>query len=189
MLKTFLALSVLIAPAFPALAQSSPFGAGLKLGVPARDAYRVFPLPTFAPFGANAKQFTFGPYVELRLPGNNAVEVDALYRSHEFLGAAGMESASSWEFPVLMKHRIGSRLIKPYFEGGVTLSRLSDITVINLKNRGNYGLVVGGGFEINFLFLRLSPELRYSAYAFKTLDQANAESRRGQLAVLFGIGF
>ena len=184
MIKTFLALSVL---AISASAQ--PVGMGLKLGVPANEAYKVLPFPTFAAFNATGQRFTFGPYVELRLPAGMAVEVDALHRNHEFLTALGMQSASSWEFPILLKHRIGSHIIKPYFEGGVTLSRISDVTVINLANRGNYGLVVGGGLEFKFLFLRLSPELRYSAYAFKTLDQPAAESRRGQLAVLFGFGF
>jgi hypothetical protein len=186
LLKTFLAIFVLAGAAPLAWGQ---LGVGLKLGVPASDAYKLLPLPAFSPFNAKAQPFTFGPYVELRLPANMAIEVDALRRSHEFLTAAGMETASSWEFPVLLKHRIGSRLIRPYFEGGVTLSRLSDVTVVNLKNRGNYGLVVGGGFEIKLLFLRLAPELRYSAYAFRTLDQPEVQSRRGQLAVLFGIGF
>ena len=184
MRKTFLLVFVL---SIPAAAQ--PFGAGLKLGVPARDVYKVVPFPTFSPFDAKAQAFTFGPYVELRLPGNNAIEVDALRRSHEFLTAAGMETASSWEFPILWKHKIGSRLIKPYFEGGVTLSRISDVTTVNLSNRGNYGLVVGGGFEFNLLVFKVSPEIRYSAYAFKTLEDPNVTSRRGQLAVLFGIGF
>ena len=184
-LKTFLALSVLASGA--ALAQ--PFGVGLKLGVPATDAYKLVPIPTFSPFNAKAQPFTFGPYVELRLPGGNSIEVDALRRSHEFLSAAGMETASSWEFPILVKHRIGSQLIKPFFEGGVTLSRLSDVRVVNLSNRGNYGLVVGGGVEFNLLLLKISPELRYSAYAFKTIEHPDATSRRGQLAVLLGIGF
>lgn len=188
MLKTFLLISVL-ATFLTNAASAQPIGVGLKLGVPANEAYRVLPFPTFAAFNATGQRFTFGPYVELRLPANMAIEVDALHRDHEFLTALGMQSASSWEFPVLLKHRIGSHLIKPYFEGGVTLSRISDVTVINLSNRGNYGLVVGGGVEFKFLFLRLAPEVRYSAYAFKTLDQPAAEARRGQLAVLFGIGF
>jgi len=184
MLKTFLAVSVLTITCW-----GQPLGVGLKVGVPATDAYRVLPFPTFATFNATAKPFTWGPYLEFRLPANLAVEVDALHRNHEFLTAAGMETAQSWEFPILLKHRIGSHIIRPYFEGGVTLNHLTDVTVINLSNRSNYGLVVGGGLEFKFLFLRLAPELRYSAYAFKTLDQPNAESRRGQLAVLFSVGF
>jgi len=184
LIKTFLALIVLAVSV-----SAQPLGAGLKLGVPATDAYRLLPVPTFAVFNATAQPFTWGPYVELRLPAGMAVEVDALHRNHEFLTAAGMETAQSWEFPILLKHRIGSHIIKPYFEGGVTLSHLTDVTVVNLSNRSNYGLVVGGGVEFKFLFLRLAPELRYSAYAFKTLDQPLAESRRGQLAVLFSVGF
>jgi len=184
MIKTFLVFSVLAVAA-----SAQPFGVGLKVGVPATDAYRILPFPTFAVFDATAKPFTWGPYAELRLPAGMAVEVDALHRNHEFLTAAGMETAQSWEFPILLKHRIGSHIIKPYFEGGVTLSHLTDVTVVNLSNRSNYGLVVGGGLEFKFLFLRLAPELRYSAYAFKTLDQPLAESRRGQLAVLFSVGF
>ena len=168
---------------------AQPLGVGLKLGVPASDGYKVLPIPTFSPFNAKAQPFIFGPYVELRLPANTSIELDALRRSHEFLTAAGLQQASSWEFPLLLKHKIGKQLVKPFFEGGVSLSRLSDVTTVNFSNRTNYGLLVGGGLEFNLLILKISPELRYTAYALRTLDQPNVQSRRGQLAILLGIGF
>jgi hypothetical protein len=184
MRKTILGLFV-----FCGLAAAQPFGAGLKLGVPATDAFEVLPLPTFAPFSAGDRPFTFGPYVELRLPANLAIELDALYRSYTFRNADLREDASSWEFPVLVKHRFTSGLIRPYFEVGASFLRFSDISLQNLIHRTNYGPVVGGGFEINALLLKISPEIRYTWWGLKNFDGPGVETRRNQLTVLFGIGF
>jgi hypothetical protein len=184
MVKTLLLVCV-----FVSAAAAQPLGAGLKLGVPASDAYKLLPIPTFSPLNAKGQQFTFGPYIELRLPANNSIEVDALHKTHNFVGASASQSVSSWDFPIVWKHKIGSHLIKPYFEGGVNFSRLSDVVVLNLSNRSNFGLVVGGGVEINMLLLKISPEIRYTGYALRTLDEPNVQSKRNQVAILLGIGF
>lgn len=184
MTKILLLFSVLVSAA-----AAQPLGVGLKLGVPASDAYKLLPIPTFSPLNAKGQQFTFGPYIELRLPANNSIEVDALRRTHDFFGASGSQTVSSWDFPVVWKHKIGSHLIKPYFEGGVNFSRLSDVVVLNLSNRSNFGLVVGGGLEFNFLLVKISPEIRYTGYALRTVDEPNVQSKRNQVAILLGVGF
>src|SRR5689334_8552466 len=86
-----------------ALAQS--FGAGFKVGVPATDAFKVLPLPSPSIFSGDSPSYTIGPYIELRLPANMGVEVDALYRSYNFRANGIGASGSSWEFPFLIKHR------------------------------------------------------------------------------------
>jgi len=181
--KTF--LSFLVVAGF---ASAQPFGAGIKVGVPATDAFKVLPFPTFATFTARSPRITAGPYVELRLPAGMAVEVDALYRNYDFVNAGVATSASSWEFPVLLKHRISLPLVKPFFEGGVSFSRLSDINLASLNHRSNYGVVGGGGVEFNLLLIKVSPEIRYTGWAFRNFD-GQVQTRRNQLAVLFGFGF
>jgi hypothetical protein len=174
--KTFLGILF-----FAAAAYAQPVGFGLKLGVPATDAFKVIQAQSIA----DAQNLVWGPYLELHLPGGNSVEIDALRRRYSF-AAAG--TGSSWEFPVVLKHRIGQGMARPYFEGGAAFSRLSDIRLSTLQHRQNYGLVVGGGVEIKFLFLKLSPEVRYTAWAVRNFD-GGLQSNRNQLAVLMGFGF
>jgi hypothetical protein len=168
---------------------AQPLGAGLKIGVPATDAFKVFPLPTFAVFTAESPRYLVGPYVELRLPAKMAVEVDALYRSYDFRSAGVGASASSWEFPVLVKHRFFASPVRPYFEAGPSFSRLSDIKLSSLNHLSNYGIVVGGGLEFNLFLIKVSPEVRYTGWAFRNFDDPQIQSNRNQLAVLVGFGF
>jgi len=183
--KTF--LSLLVVAGF---ASAQPFGAGLKVGVPATDAYKVFPFPKPGTvFTAGSPRITAGPYVELRLPAGMAIEVDALYRNYDFLSAGVPTSASSWEFPVLLKHRISLPLVKPFFEGGVSFSQLSDLRGLSVNHHSNYGIVVGGGVEFHLLLIKVSPEIRYTGWAFRNFDSDLLQTKRNQLTVLFGIGF
>ncbi|MEI9811863.1 MAG: hypothetical protein WDO18_03955 [Acidobacteriota bacterium] len=176
MLRTILLVFVSAVAAW-----SQPLGAGLKLGVPAIDAFKVVNTQSTG----SSQAFVWGPYLELRLPGGNGIEIDALRRGLDF-GIFG--SGSSWEFPVVIKHRIGKGLVKPYFEGGAAFSRLSDIKFTTLQHRSNYGVVVGGGVEINLLLLKLTPEIRYTGWTFRNFD-GDLRTNKNQFTVLMGFGF
>jgi hypothetical protein len=176
MVKTFLSLFVLSLAAY-----AQPLGVGLKLGVPATEAFKVVQQQSLA----SSQNFVWGPYLELRLPGGNSVEIDALRRKYDFLTAG---TANTWEFPVVVKHRIGSHLIKPYFEAGAAFSRLSDIRLSTLQHRSNYGLVAGGGVEFNLLMFKVSPEVRWTGWGLRSFD-GGLQSNRNQFAVLMGFGF
>jgi hypothetical protein len=176
MFKTFLTVFVLATAAY-----AQPLSVGIKLGVPATDAFKV--IQTQSP--SSSQHFTWGPYLELRLPGGNGIEIDALRRAYDY-GSFG--SGSSWEFPVVVKHRIGSGVFQPYFEGGVAFSRFSDISLTTLQHRSNYGIVAGGGVEFKFLFVKISPEIRYTGWTLRTFD-GDLRSNRNQVAVLMGFGF
>jgi hypothetical protein len=175
-LKTIWVFSVLAASS--AYAQ---FGFGIKLGVPATDAFEVVQTESVA----SSQHFTWGPWVELRLPANNAIELDALHRGYDY-GPSG--DGSSWEFPLVWKHRIGKQLIKPYFEGGAAFSRLSDINLDTLKHRSNFGIVVGGGLEFNLLLFKVFPEVRYTGWTIDNF-QGSINTNKNQFAVLVGFGF
>jgi hypothetical protein len=183
MVKTFSMILVLAG-----MAAAQPVGAGLKVGGILNDVLKVQNFPTFAVFNAEAHRHIIGPYVELRLPFGMAVEVDALYRNYSFTNAATKASVGSWEFPLLLKHKMLAGPIKPYFEGGLSFNRLSDVAGVSINHLTNYGIVAGGGVELHLLVLKISPEVRYNGWVFRGFDGL-AQSSRNQVSLLVGIGF
>jgi len=187
MIRTILAILVLIA----SLASAQPVGAGLKVGAPLTDALKLQSFPTLSPLAAitaETSDYTIGPYVELRLPFHLAVEADALYRKYTIGNAGILATGSSWEFPIVLKHRLLAGPVKPYFEGGLAFSRLSDIRTFSPNHLSNYGVVAGGGVEFNMLLFKVSPEVRYTGWGFRNFD-GPVQSQRNQVAVLVGFGF
>jgi hypothetical protein len=192
MRKTFFLLLVGIAP----LLAESPFGFGLKAGVPLNDALSADPSAAI-PYFESTHRYVMGPFVEVRLPSRFSVEVDALYRSYEYRQAPGdffvprSVSPGAWEFPVLARKALLGGPIQPYIEGGVALSHLSVADVLELNHRNNYGIVLGAGISLHLGLFRISPELRYNGWAFKDFDSptGSLQSNRNQAAVLVGISF
>jgi opacity protein-like surface antigen len=192
MRKTFFLFIVGIAPV---LAQS-PFGFGLKAGVPLNDALSADPSAPIA-YIENTHRYVIGPFVEVRLPSRFSVEVDALYRSYDyrqlgaFVAAAAPVSPGAWEFPVLARKTLFGGPVQPYIEGGVALSHLSVGDVVELNHRNNYGIVLGAGVSLHLGLFRIAPELRYNGWAFKDFDSptGSLQSNRNQAAVLVGISF
>ena len=191
--KTFFLFLVGIAPV---LAQS-PFGFGLKAGVPLNDALSADPNAVI-PYVESTHRYIIGPFVEVRLPSRFSVEVDALYRSYDYqqqatsrLGGASSVSSGAWEFPVLARKALFGGPIQPYIEGGVALSHLSVADVVELNHRNNYGIVLGAGVSLHLGLFRIAPELRYNGWAFKNFDSptGSLQSNRNQAAVLVGISF
>ena len=181
MLKTFSILFVLAG-----ISAAQPVGAGLKVGGVLNDVLTVSNSPTLAAFTAEAHRYIVGPYVEIRLPAQMAVEVDALYRNYSFTNAGTGASIGSWEFPMLLKHKILPGPVKPYFEGGLSFNHLSGI--LSVAHATNYGIVAGGGVELHLLALKISPEVRYNGWVFHGFDGL-AQSSRNQFSALVGIGF
>jgi opacity protein-like surface antigen len=175
-----------------ALAQS-PFGFGLKAGVPLNDALATPPGGTIGYF-QSTHRFTIGPYAEVRLPGGFSVELDALYRSYSFrqaLSQAPSVSTNAWEFPLLAKKSLFGGPISPYIEGGVALSHLSVKDVAELNHNNNYGIVLGAGVTVHVGPVRVTPELRYNGWAFQGFSSpfGGLHSNRNQATLLVGIGF
>ena len=117
-----------------------------------------------------------------------AVEVDALYRNYDFMNAGVNSGVGSWEFPMLLKHKILAGPVKPYFEGGLSFNHLSDVKTVSINHLNNYGIVAGGGVELHLLVLKISPEVRYNGWIFRGFDGL-AQSNRNQISFLVGIGF
>ena len=178
-----------------ALAQS-PFGFGIKAGVPLNDALATTPGGAINYF-QSTHRYTIGPYGEFRLPSGFSVELDALYRSYDY-GQSGNKavipqsvSAGVWEFPLLAKKSLFGGPIQPYIEGGVALSHLSVNDVVELNHRNNYGIVLGAGLSLHLGGVRVTPEIRYNGWAFQSFSSpfGGLNSNRNQATVLVGIGF
>ena len=171
----------------------SPFGFGLKAGVPLNDALSTTPGGAIDYF-QSTNRFTIGPFAEFRLPSGFSVEIDALYRSYSFrqaLPAAPSVSTNAWEFPVLAKKSLFGGPIQPYVEGGVALSHLSVKDVAELNHSNNYGIVLGAGVSFHVGPVRVAPEIRYNGWAFQNFSSpfGGLHSNRNQATVLVGVSF
>src|SRR5579871_1975333 len=95
--------TLLLALAFGSLALcAQPIGGGIKLGAPFTEAFQSISTQTFQ---ASPQHFLVGPFVEIQLPAQMAVEVDALHQSLDFsLSGVGLDSGL-WEFPIVVKHK------------------------------------------------------------------------------------
>lgn len=189
-------LILFLVSAAAALAES-PFGFGLKAGVPLGDALST-PSGGTIDYFQSTHRFTIGPFAEFRLPSGFAVELDALYRSYDYgqvgnsrAGTPQSVSAGVWEFPVLAKKNLLGGPIQPYIEGGVALSHLSVNDVLELNHRNNYGIVLGAGVSLHVGPVRVAPEIRYNGWAFQDFSSplGGLHSNRNQATVLVGVSF
>jgi opacity protein-like surface antigen len=171
---------------FPTLAAAQPFGLGLKLGTTLNNAISAVSTESVP----DDHHFVVGPYFELRLPLHLAVEVDALHESSLYSGVSN--AGSTWQFPVMAKYKLLKGPVKPYVEGGIAFSHLTDLKEIpDLNHASNFGVVLGAGVEVKLLAPRLSAEIRYNGWAFKNLQSPTGlfESNQNQVAILLGLGF
>jgi hypothetical protein len=201
-LKSIILLSAV--SAIGAIAQ--PIGLGVKIGVPLTDPYK-----DVSTFTSDTKKYIVGPMIELRLPAGFSIEGDALYNKTDLSGpvsavssiATSVVNADSWEFPVLLKYKFGPKTpgfsIRPYVEAGASfryITGLSDLPAF-LTNGGvdknNTGVTLGGGVEFKALFLRVSPELRYTHWGSDTFTGGLAnivwQTSKNQVNFLVGISF
>lgn len=176
------------------IARAQPVVGGLKIGIPFTDAVNTIQNLVLPP-PVSVSGYELGVYGEVRLPAKFSIEVDALHRGYTFnlqTGnvQGGSVSASSWEFPILLKYHLLKGPIKPYVEGGLSFSHISSVEnlLVSPNNNGNFGIALGAGVDIHVLVLHISPEIRYTGYALKTFDGI-ITSNRNQVAFLVGVGF
>lgn len=171
---------------------AQPIGVGAKIGAPLSDVF------TFAGPGFTAEKpvLTAGPFVEVRLPARLAIEFDALYEGLRFHYDARPAfeivnvSAQSWQFPLLLKYRFGSRRAYPFISGGVSAFYIGKVGIAGqslpenvstvLQRVGstfvNGGGVIGGGIEMRLGPLRVAPELRFTRWAIRQSTEISGVS-------------
>jgi hypothetical protein len=191
--QTFLCSFVLIG-----LSHAQPVVAGLKIGVPFTEAFQNQPGPTVVGVPtASSNSYTLGPYIEVRLPLNLSIEADALYRGLKFSAvlpsvmvlSSVSGTSGQWDFPIVAKYKFLKGPVRPYVEGGLDFSHISDIpNFVTANHNSNFGIALGAGVEIHALVLRISPEIRYEGDALRSFTGL-VNSNRNQLSFLVGIGF
>lgn len=193
---------------------------GAKAGVPLTDFVNGADSRTGFNFNTTTNRYLIGPTAELHLPAGFSIEVDALYRHFSFATNNQLvdaltnqrTTASSWEFPVLLKYRIPTPvpLVKPFIDGGVAFNTLTGVkqtaTSLFFPGRGNttsttnptqlnenntMGVVVGAGVEVKALFLRVSPEIRYTRWSNEQFKDplGFSHSNLNQAEVMVGFTF
>ena len=173
---------------------SSPIGFGVKGGVPLNDAF-VVRQENPVDYIAGTHRYTFGPYVEVRLPAGFGIELDALYQTYEYRQVVPAptidQNSHAWEFPLVVKKRFLPGPVKPYVEAGAAFSHLSVSDLANLNDRNTWGLVVGGGVDLKVGPVHFTPEVRYTRWTSRQFDSPGGllQSNLNVAAVMLGIGF
>jgi opacity protein-like surface antigen len=214
MIKTFILLFVCMASA---LAQ--PIGFGLKVGAPFTQAFKTGASGSTS-YDSDTKRYIIGPQVELRLPAGLGIELDALYTKLNFSSVGGTAGsvvnaatdATAWEFPLLLKYKFGGAnaglaAVRPFVDTGASFRRLTGISQVRnfitgnsqetsspaeLQDKNSTGFVIGGGVEIRALFIRISPEVRFTRWGTSNFREGISnllETNRNQAQFLVGISF
>src|SRR5579862_753201 len=147
------------------------------------------PLPPLILTDSSASErYIAGGMLELRLPENWSIEVDALFHPLRFdedhyadgtLHNIQPLPVVTWEFPALAKYRFRWRSWRPLLEAGLTFRTAGNL---NGTNPSHYGLVAGAGAETRLGRFRIAPEIRYIRWEEDTSSQP--VSRSDQVEVL-----
>ena len=196
--------------ALPLVAQN--ISVGVRGGLPLTDAISSVRTANFS-FTSERPRYAVGPTFEVRLPLGLGFHVDALYRritvsgTNSSAGAApGTNSFAFWQFPVMLKLRLGAGPYRPFVSAGPSFSKLTGVgnaasCVVSLGGSGCAGRVLkqsgtgvafGTGLDLALPVVRIAPEIRYTrlgANLFEGAGAATLASQRNQLEILIGVTF
>lgn len=163
MRRLFLVGLTLIGAAWPGHSQLLSFG--VEAGIPLNDAVNGISSGSGI-VTSNTDRWTIGPTLQLHLPFRLSAEVDALYRSEGYSitspNLASSFSINNWQFPILAKYDLNGGLLRPFVDAGITYRHLSGDG--SISNSSSAGFTIGGGLTLKLLFIRLSPEIRYTRW-------------------------
>ena len=196
-----------------AVLAAQPISFGLKGGVPLTDFIDAVGNGSSLSAVEHPQRYLLGPTVELKLPMSFAFEADVLYRRLNYQTVAttatatgvSLVTSNDWEFPLLLKYRFaGKKFVRPYADAGVAFDRLQGLTdtisnsvgnltnsaSTGLKSSGTTGAVIGGGLDLHFLILHISPEIRYTRWTSQHFNLPNVlASQQNQAEFMVGITF
>jgi Outer membrane protein beta-barrel domain len=182
---------------------AQPFSAGVKVGLPLTNFIDTVNSGNLTA-SSNTDRFIVGVTAELRLPFGLGVEGDVLYGRFNYnittLGlATGSTSSNAWEFPLLVKYRFPSHIVRPFVDGGIAWDHVdglanSILSAVQLSNVAQKtttrGAVLGVGVEVKAAVIRISPEIRYIRWTDQHLNLGNVlQSNQNQAEFLVGITF
>jgi hypothetical protein len=181
---------------------AGPFSAGLVVGLPLTD----FVNTVQGTSSTVTNRYVVGPEAELNLPFGLGIELDALYRHFSYsnvIGSVGSALTTTgqgdWEFPLLLKYKLPSMIVRPYVEAGVAWDTLmgaangivDPLTNIRVATKGTtMGAVIGAGVDIHAVVIHIKPELRFTRWTSQHFNVANVlSSNQNQAEFLVGITF
>jgi hypothetical protein len=182
----------------------SPFIIGVRGGVPLGDVINT--VQSGSSISSSTDHYVVGPTLGIRLPLGFSVAGDALFTRLNLSTTSASQgsisaSASSWEFPVLVRFTAGSQGIAPFVGAGISVRHLSDFGNIGpfltnppsttsnvVGTSATAGFVMGGGLQFKIGALHINPEIRYThwgsdhiADAFQNVIRTN--DNEGQILV------
>jgi hypothetical protein len=180
---------------------------GLRAGIPITPV-----LTADSPQQASMPRFTIGPLIGVPLCHGLGFGADFLLRRTGLaIPAAGSRRAGVWlwEAPVTLIYQFHV-MTRPFVRAGISFNRVLDISgatecmrgpfgeqfycldgsqVAELRHRGTYGFVGGGGLRFRFRKLWLEPEVRLTHWIdrnFGVRDSA-VRSNLNQIELLIGL--
>jgi len=172
-------------------AYSQLFSVGVKAGVPLTSAFNDATLSHFD------DRYVIGPTAEIHFLFHLSLEADALYRRNGFGVTAlqnnyvtvGIFSVNDWQVPVLGKYQLpGVPMVHPFVDAGPVYRHVSRNNSYPPANANSGGFAIGGGVNLKFLFLRISPEIRYTHWG-QTAFNLLTTSTNNQADFLVGFTF
>ena len=179
---------------------SDTFAQNLSLGIIAggsvTDGFQTENSPANLHFFSTSKDYLIGPTIEWAFSPRWSIEADALFRELHFalayigpggnLGSTNPEPVITWEFPVLVKYRLGSSRLRPFIEAGASFRTTGNL---NGTNPSHYGFTAGAGVEMRAMKLNFAPVLRYTRWAADSgITPYQARSNSNQLELAVGVG-
>lgn len=197
----------------------SPIIFGVRGGVPFNDAVQIVGSQNVS---AGSDNYIVGPTLGIRLPFGLSIAGDALYTGlsvgakgsgsvlsgssvSSFSGTTNVSaSASSWEFPVLVRYTAKGELFSPFIGAGVSVRHLSGFENVSsfltgtsssnssIPSSNGVGFVIGGGLQFHLGPIHVSPEIRYTHWGSNQLSSAFSSILRtsgNEAQVLVGVTF
>lgn len=168
-----------------------PISLGLRAGLPLND---LVDIASNNPnqFFSTTQRYTFGPTLALNLPAGLSAEVDFLWKRFSLGRPIPLNERdfNSFEIPVMGKWRSGGGLVRPIVGAGVSFRRWGDFGSFlgGDLDRNNTGFVLGGGIEIRAIFLKITPEIRYTRWGSQSFTPT-VQANRNQVDFLVGLTF
>ncbi len=207
-------VEILLGVSHAAASNRHPFGRRISIGI--EGGFMLNPIgPDTKPRGFGPGQsiettylrsWIVGPHVDIRLTGHWSISGAATYRQVRFrststytitnpdgtqqsiTGSFEGKSAILWQFPVLLKYRIGNSRVQPFVEAGPSFRLPQEIGAW----LGDYGITGGAGIRVKWHGLNFEPGLRFTHWGpahYRNGDIAPNPIYRNQLDSVLAITF
>jgi hypothetical protein len=177
---------------FPLLGAVTAWGQvnlGIRGGAPLRDAFST----AANRFQSRPANYTLGPTFEVMLPGSLSINFDALYQKLAYEENGVTQTGNHWNFPFMLRKRMGEGSSRPYLGIGINLHRLSGLAIrdpVEFFKTFGTGIVVGAGVDASLGLIHISPELRYTHHFGDRFTIGDLiRFRSNQFTALVGITF